>query len=67
MASGLKIYQEARAALQNKRRELLGIMLAGDNLGELATGFINIQTAIEAVDRAIEDERRLADLALGGR
>ena len=64
--AGLKVYQEARAALQGKRRELAGIMIAGDNLAELATGFINIQMAIEALDRAVEDERRLAELAYSG-
>ena len=64
--SGLRVYQEARAALQSKRRELAGIMISGDNLAELATGFTNIQTAIEALDRAIADERKLAELALSG-
>ena len=35
--------------------------IVGDNLAELATGFINIQVAIEALDRAVEDENRILD------
>jgi hypothetical protein len=36
-------------------------MLSGDNLAELSTGFINIQAGIEALDRAIIDERNKLD------
>lgn len=57
----IKTFELARAQLERKRRELASIMTSGENLAELAAGFINIQTAIEALDRAVEDERRLVD------
>jgi hypothetical protein len=59
--SELKVFERARVQLEMKRRELAGIITSGDNLGELAAGFINIQSAIEAMDRAIADERRQLD------
>jgi hypothetical protein len=57
----LKVFEQARLKLEGKRRELATIMLSGDNLAELSTGFINIQAGIEALDRAIIDERNKLD------
>jgi hypothetical protein len=59
--SDLKVFEVARVKLEGKRRELAGILTSGDNLAELCIGFTNIQNAIDAMDRAMADERRNFD------
>jgi formate dehydrogenase assembly factor FdhD len=54
--SELRVFEEARAKLATKRRELAGIMTSGDNLGELSVGFLSIHHAIGAIDEVLRGE-----------
>ena len=61
MSEAISILEEARAVLERKRVDLATIIIAGENLGEMSVGLTNIQNGVEALDRAILDEKRRAD------
>ena len=62
MPSDVESLKRARESFVRKRREMAEQMIpAGAALAHFAPNFVGIQTAIEAIDRAIADEESLPD------
>ena len=52
----VRVLRDVRARLTTQRREIADRLRGGGGGGDLAKSFVDVQVAIEAVDRAIQDE-----------
>jgi flagellar biosynthesis chaperone FliJ len=66
MNQNLEMLNEARKSLVDERRETARRIVMSANSGTLPSNFSSLQSAIDAIDRAIEDERALESQSIAG-